>query len=91
MHLSLKIGVANAMVFSLMPAQSSAATSGALKAGAARVEITQDADTLPRPFTLIHDPLSARAINFENGHDRVVLLNADVGASTPPPSLFEAN
>jgi len=59
---------------------SSAAVAGALKAGAARVEITPDADAIPRPYTSILDPLYARAIFLDNGHDRAVLLNADVGA-----------
>src|SRR5207245_9724871 len=57
-----------------------AAVSGPLKAGGARVEITLDANAIPRPFTSILDSLYARAIYLENGHDRAVLLNADVGA-----------
>jgi neutral ceramidase len=63
----------------LLPNQA-AADVGALKAGAARVEITPDANAIPRPYTSILDPLYARAIYLENGHDRAVLLNADVGA-----------
>jgi neutral ceramidase len=57
-----------------------AANSGPLKAGAARVEITPDANAIPRPFTSILDSLYARAIYLENGHDLAVLLNADIGA-----------
>src|SRR5437016_5013203 len=60
--------------------QVSAAEVGALKAGAARVEITPDANAIPRPYTSILGPLYARAIYLENGQDRAVLLNADVGA-----------
>ena len=57
-----------------------AAEAGALQAGAGRVEITPDASAIPRPFTSILDSLYARAIYLDNGHDRAVLLNADVGA-----------
>jgi neutral ceramidase len=57
-----------------------AAVSGQLEAGAARIEITPSADAIPPPFSSILDPLYARAVYLENGHDRAVLLNADVGA-----------
>jgi neutral ceramidase len=57
-----------------------AAELGPLRAGAARIEITPDANAIPRPFTSILDSLYARAIFLDNGHDRAVLLNADVGA-----------
>ena len=67
-------------VIQLLPNEAAAANLGALKAGAARVEITPDANAIPRPYTSILDPLYARAIYLENGHDRAVLLNADVGA-----------
>ena len=74
-----KLGFGLAVVAQLLPVRVSAAEVGALKAGAARVEITPDANAIPRPFTSILDPLFARAIYLENGHDRSVLLNADVG------------
>jgi neutral ceramidase len=64
----------------LSPSTVRAAVPGALKAGAARIEITPVANAIPRPFTSILDPLFARAIYLDNGHDRAVLLNADVGA-----------
>jgi len=69
--------VAAAIQFS--PVNGVAADAGALNAGAARVEITPDANAIPRPFTSIHDPLYARAIYLDNGSDRALLLNADVG------------
>lgn len=69
--------VSTAIQFS--PLNGVAADAGALKAGAARVEITPDANAIPRPFTSIHDPLYARAIYLDNGRDRALLLNADVG------------
>ena len=78
MHGFSKLGFALAVTL-LLPVWISAAEVGALKAGAARVEITPDANAIPRPFTSILDPLYARAIYLENGHDRTVLLNADVG------------
>ncbi len=67
-------------IIQLLPNEAAAANLGALKAGAARVEITPDANAIPRPYTSLLDPLYARAIYLENGHDRAVLLNADVGA-----------
>jgi neutral ceramidase len=72
--------LAIAVVLPFSPVPSSAAEVGSLKAGAARVEITPDANAIPRPYTSILDPLYARAIYMENVHDRAVLLNADVGA-----------
>jgi neutral ceramidase len=67
-------------IIQLLPNQASAAIPGPLKAGAGRVDITPDANAIPRPYTSILDHLYARAIYLENGHDRAVLLNADVGA-----------
>ena len=64
----------------LLPNHAAAAIPGPLKAGAGRVDITPDANAIPRPYTSILDHLYARAIYLDNGHDRAVLLNADVGA-----------
>jgi neutral ceramidase len=80
MRLSGKVPLVLAIVIQLFSIRASAAVALALKAGAARVEITPDANAIPRPFTSILDPLYARAIYLENGQDRAVLLNADVGA-----------
>jgi neutral ceramidase len=66
-------------VIQMFPNQAGAAVAGPLKAGAGRVDITPDANAIPRPYTSILDHLYARAIYLENGHDRAVLLNADVG------------
>ena len=68
------------LLIQLSTIQSRAADAGPLKAGAGRVDITPDANAIPRPYTSILDHLYARAICLENGHDRAVLLNADVGA-----------
>ncbi len=75
-----KTALVIALLMQLPFIQAPAAEVGALKAGAARVEITPDANAIPRPYTSILDPLYARAIYLENGQDRAVLLNADVGA-----------
>src|SRR5438045_7091152 len=80
MHLFQRTALFFAFSVQFLPNVVSAAVSGPLKAGAARVEITPDANAIPRPFTSILDSLYARAIYLENGHDRAVLLNADVGA-----------
>src|SRR6058998_3923280 len=80
MHLFQRIALFFAFSVPFLPKVVSAAVAGPLKAGAARVEITPDANAIPRPFTSILDSLYARAIYLENGHDRAVLLNADIGA-----------
>ena len=74
-----KILLFAAAAIQFSPVHGMAADVGTLKAGAARVEITPDANAIPRPFTSIHDPLYARAIYLDNGSDRALLLNADVG------------
>jgi neutral ceramidase len=80
MHPFGKVGLAIAAVLTLLPIRGSAGDRGGLEAGAARVDVTPDAEIILRPFTSIHDQLYARAIYLENGPDRAVLLNADVGA-----------
>src|SRR5437762_13140996 len=80
MHLFQRTALFFAFSVQFLPNVVSAAVSGPLKAGAARVEITPDTNAIPRYFTSILDSLYARAIYLENGHDRAVLLNADVGA-----------
>lgn len=59
--------------------QISAAPKGALRAGAAKVDITPEANAIPRPYTSILDPIYVRAIYLDNGHDRALLMNADLG------------
>src|SRR5215831_7146390 len=61
------------LLLQLLPNAVRAAVSGPLKAGAARIEIKPAANAIPRPFTSILDPLYARAIYLENGHDRALL------------------
>src|SRR5438477_11278630 len=81
MRLVLKATIAVAVLTPLLSANVRAAVVGTLKAGDARVEITPDPDAIPRPYTSMLDPIYARAIYLENGHDRAVLLNADIGAT----------
>lgn len=80
MHLFRQMGLAALLFIQLSSVQGRPASIGALKTGAGRVDITPDAKAIPRPYTSILDSLYARAIYLENGHDRAVLLNADVGA-----------
>ena len=80
MHLFRQLGLAALVLVQAFSIQSSAAAIGPLKAGAGRVDITPDANAIPRPYTSILDHIYARAIYLENGYDRAVLLNADVGA-----------
>src|SRR4249920_1881226 len=80
MSLGWKAIAAIAGLTCVLPAFASTAREGPLQAGAARVEITPDADAIPGPYSSILDQLYARAIYLENGQDRAVLLNADVGA-----------
>src|SRR5437588_1947850 len=80
MQLFRQMGLAALLFIQLSSVQGRAASIGALKAGAGRVDITPDTNAIPRPYTSILDHLYARAIYLENGHDRAVLLNADVGA-----------
>lgn len=76
----LKIQVCLALLIHGLCVTCYGTVAGPLKAGAARVEITPDANAIPRPYTSILDPIYARAIFLDNGHDRAVLLNADIGA-----------
>jgi len=66
-------------LFALMPFGARAADSGPLRAGAAKVDITPDANAIPQPYTSILDHLYARAIFFDNGHTRAALISVDVG------------
>ena len=61
MHCFWKLGLGLAVLSQLLSMQMSAADAGPLKAGAARVEITPDANAIPRPFTSILDSLYAWA------------------------------
>ena len=51
----------------------------ALRAGAAKIDITPDVSALPPNFEGILDPLYARAIVLESGTDRAALISLDMG------------
>ena len=80
MHVLQKVALVVLLLVQFLPNAIWAAVPGPLKAGAARIDITPDANAIPKPYTSILDHIYARAVYFENGHDRAVLLNADVGA-----------
>jgi hypothetical protein len=52
----------------------------ALRAGAARVDITPDAAKLPKGFDGINDRIFVRAIVVDDGSTRAALVTADAGA-----------
>jgi hypothetical protein len=60
------------------------AQSSALKAGAAKVDVTPPADKLPKNFRGILDHLYARAIVIDNGAQKAALVTLDAGAIPPP-------
>jgi neutral ceramidase len=55
-----------------------AGDTGALRAGAARIDITPAANALPIPFTSIRDHLYARAIVLDNGVTRAAIIGIDL-------------
>ena len=67
-----------------LPLSAAAATSGPLRAGAAKVDVTPDANAIPRPFTSILDHLYVRAIFLDNGSSHAAILNADIGGIGEP-------
>ena len=52
----------------------------ALRAGAARVDITPGKTTLPKGFEGINDPIFVRAIVIDDGRTRAALVTVDAGA-----------
>jgi neutral ceramidase len=54
------------------------AETGALRVGAARIDITPPADALPIPYTSIRDHIYVRAIVLDNSATRAVLLGVDL-------------
>jgi len=52
----------------------------ALRAGAARIDITPAASKLPKGFEGINDPIFVRAIVIDDGRTRAALVTVDAGA-----------
>jgi len=67
-------------VFAVSVPVFSHAADHALRAGAARVDITPDERNLPRGFEGINDKIYARAIVLDNGESRAALVTVDAGA-----------
>jgi neutral ceramidase len=70
------------------PAKSSV-TAGVLKAGIARMDITPDFPVMlygyasrKKPSEGVHDHLFARAVVFENGDKKLVMVSTDIGSFT---------
>ena len=66
----------------------------ALRAGAAKVDITPTPDMFPlisgQTFGSVHDPLFARALVLDNGVDKVVLVTADISGIPRGDELLDA-
>jgi Neutral/alkaline non-lysosomal ceramidase, N-terminal len=60
----------------------------ALRAGAAKVDVTPSASELPKTYDGILDHLYSRAIVFENGSARAALITVDAGAV--PDAVWKA-
>jgi neutral ceramidase len=71
------VGIAAAAVLTIA-ALSPAAS--ALSVGAARVDITPSATSLPKGFEGINDPIFVRAIVIDDGRTRAALVTVDAGA-----------
>jgi neutral ceramidase len=67
----------SSLVLGALLAQPAAA---ALRAGAARVDITPDATKLPKGFEAINDRIFVRAIVVDDGRTRAALVTVDAGA-----------
>jgi len=65
-----------------------AGEAGQLQAGAVRVDITPQAAELPPGSQGVLDPLYARAIVIDNGHQRAAMLTVDAGGL--PTAVWEA-
>ena len=60
----------------------------ALRAGAAKVDVTPSAAELPKTYDGILDHLYSRAIVLENGNARAALISVDAGAV--PDAVWKA-
>jgi hypothetical protein len=77
-------------------AGATSAGAGDLKAGAARVSITPDAQDFPwkegneKPFVGVHDPLNARALVLDDGAHKVVLVSVEATLIPTPGEVVKA-
>jgi hypothetical protein len=72
------IGMACALFIAVV--QGAVGAEGALRAAAARVDITPPVDELPKPYKVIYDHLYVRALLLDNGAARAAVIVADVPA-----------
>lgn len=61
------------------PEPPAATASGAMRAGAARVDITPDPNALPQNYIGINDRVFARAIVVANGATKAAMVTVDIG------------
>ena len=71
-----RLGLSALILFSL--AHAHGAEPGALRVGAARVDITPSAEALPKPYTSVRDHLFVRAIVLDNHSTRAALIAIDL-------------
>jgi len=60
------------------------AQNSTLRVGAAKVDITPDANALPQNYQGIHDHIHSRAIVIDNGNSTAALITVDAGAVPDP-------
>ena len=77
--------IAAFFLFALLPAQTG--TSGSLRVGIAKMDITPDIPVMlygyaqrKTPSEGVHDPLTLRAVVFEENGKKVVLVSSDLGS-----------
>lgn len=70
--------LALAAMFMVGAARPLATPDGALRVGAARIDITPGADELVAPFSRVHDPVFVRSLVIDSAGNRAVIIVADV-------------
>jgi hypothetical protein len=79
MSVSTRVSTAAALIAMLI-STSHAAESTAMRAGAARLDITPDEKALPKGYEGINDHIFVRAIVVDDGRTRAGLVTVDAGA-----------
>lgn len=81
--LAIAVAIVAPAVAPAQPAPTSVPASGALMAGAARVDITPAIEDLPKPFESIESRLYARTVVLDSGGKRAVLVVGDLPMFAP--------
>jgi hypothetical protein len=90
------IAAAQFFLAAVLAVQALAAESGALRAGAAQIDITPAPDEFPylaageRPYVGVHDPVFARALVLDDGTSEVAIVVIDVTMIPMPRELSKA-